>query len=208
MSLTIFLSILALHLVAAISPGPSFVVSVRTAASEGFRPAAGLAAAFGLGAIIWALAALFGLALIFELLPTAYLGFKIAGGLFLTWVGIKTILHAKDPLPTASLTVTDIAAPRTIASAVRLGLLTQLANPKPAIFFGAVFAGLIPPETSVFTLAALLFLVFINETMWYLFVAAVFSRKKARDLYARAKLWTDRVLGGMIALFGLKIAAG
>lgn len=204
MSLTIFISILALHLVAAISPGPSFVVSVRTAASEGFRPAAGLAAAFGLGAVIWALAALFGLALIFELLPKAYLGFKIAGGLFLTWVGIRTFLHAEDPLPT----ITDISAPRSVISAIRLGLLTQLANPKPAIFFGAVFAGLIPPETSVFMLAALLFLVFFNETMWYLFVATVFSRKKARNIYARAKLWTDRALGGMIALFGLKIAAG
>lgn len=204
MSLTIFLSILALHLVAAISPGPSFVVSLRTAASQGFRPAAGLAVAFGLGAVIWALAALFGLALIFEVLPKAYLGFKIAGGLFLIWVGIKTFLHAKTPMPE----VATLDAPQSLISAVRLGLLTQLANPKPAIFFGAVFAGLIPPETSVFTLAALLFLVFFNETMWYLFVAAVFSRQRARDMYARAKLWTDRALGGMIALFGLKIAAG
>lgn len=203
MSFTIFLSIAALHLVAAMSPGPSFVVCVRTAASEGFRPAAGLSIAFGLGALIWALAALFGLALIFEVMPKAYIGFKIAGGLFLIWIGVKTFLHAKDPLPD----VTDMTTPRSMISAVRLGLFTQLANPKPAIFFGAVFAGLIPPETSVFMLASLLFLVFFNETMWYLFVAAVFSRKKARDIYARAKLWTDRALGGMIALFGLKIAA-
>jgi threonine/homoserine/homoserine lactone efflux protein len=204
MSATVFLSILALHFVAAMSPGPSFVVSVRTAASEGFRPAAGLAVAFGLGALIWAMAALFGLAIVFEVMPKAYLGFKIAGGLFLIWIGYKTIRHAPDPMPQASA----LDTPRSMISALRLGLLTQLANPKPAIFFGAVFAGLIPPDTPMTLRALLLFFVFFNESMWYLFVAAVFSRKKARDMYTRAKLWTDRALGGMIALFGLKIAAG
>ncbi|WP_417271231.1 LysE family translocator [Celeribacter sp.] len=202
MTLTIFLSILALHFVAAMSPGPSFVVSVRTAASEGFRPASGLAVAFGLGAVIWAMAAMFGLALVFEIVPRAYLAFKVAGGLFLAWIGYKTICHARDPLPDATL----MATPRSLGNAMRLGLFTQLANPKPAIFFGAVFAGLIPQGTSVSVLAALLFFVFFNETMWYLFVAVVFSRKRARDTYARAKLWTDRLLGGMIAAFGLKIA--
>lgn len=204
MSATVFLSILALHFVAAMSPGPSFVVSVRTAASEGFRPAAGLAVAFGLGALIWAMAALFGLAIVFEVMPKAYLGFKIAGGLFLIWIGYKTIRHAPDPMPQASA----LDTPRSMISALRLGLMTQLANPKPAIFFGAVFAGLIPPDTPMTLRALLLFFVFFNESMWYLFVAAVFSRKKARDMYTRAKLWTDRALGGMIALFGLKIAAG
>ncbi|SEK86319.1 LysE family translocator [Pacificibacter marinus] len=204
MSATVFLSILALHFVAAMSPGPSFVVSVRTAASEGFRPAAGLAVAFGLGALIWAMAALFGLAIVFEVMPKAYLGFKIAGGLFLIWIGYKTIRHAPDPMPQASA----LDTPRSMISALRLGLMTQLANPKPAIFFGAVFAGLIPPDTPMTLRALLLFFVFFNESMWYLFVAAVFSRKKARDMYTRAKLWTDRALGGMIVLFGLKIAAG
>ncbi len=65
MTLTVFLSILSIHLIAAMSPGPSFVVSVRTAASEGFRPAFGLAVAFGLGAVIWALAAMSGLSVLF-----------------------------------------------------------------------------------------------------------------------------------------------
>lgn len=204
MTASIFLSILALHFVAAMSPGPSFVVSIRTAASEGFRPAAGLAVAFGLGALIWAMAALFGLAIVFEVFPKAYLGFKIAGGLFLVWIGYKTIRHAPDPMPNT----TALDTPRSMISAVRLGLMTQLANPKPAIFFGAVFAGLVPPDTPMTLRALLLFFVFFNESMWYLFVAAVFSRKKARDTYVRAKLWTDRALGGMIALFGLKIAAG
>lgn len=203
MSLAVFLSVLGLHFVAAMSPGPSFVVSVRTAASEGFRPAVGLAVAFGLGAVIWAVAAMSGLALLFEIAPRAYLAFKLAGAAFLIWIGYKTITHARDPLPE----VTEIDTPRSMASALRLGLFTQLANPKPAVFFGAVFAGLVPQGTPLPVLALLLFFVFFNETLWYVFVAAVFSRQKARAAYGRAKTWTDRALGGLIAAFGIKIAA-
>ena len=64
-----FLSIALIHLMAAISPGPAFVMTVRTAASDGFRAGARLAVGLGLGGAIWALAALFGLALLFELAP-------------------------------------------------------------------------------------------------------------------------------------------
>ncbi|PTQ68893.1 LysE family translocator [Celeribacter persicus] len=202
MTLTVFLSILSIHLIAAMSPGPSFVVSVRTAASEGFRPAFGLAVAFGLGAVIWALAALSGLSILFDIFPRAYLAFKLAGGLFLIWIGYKTFRHAADPLPEASA----MTSPRSLANAFRLGLMTQLSNPKPAVFFGAVFAGLVPPETSVVVKAVLLFFVFFDETLWYVIVARLFSRQKARQAYGRAKLWTDRVLGGLIAVFGLRIA--
>lgn len=203
MTLAIFLSILSLHFIAAMSPGPSFVVSVRTASSEGFRPAFGLAVGFGLGAATWALAAISGLSVLFELFPGAYLAFKLAGGLFLLWIGYKTIRHARDPLPDTSLTT---AQPRSLSNALRLGLLTQFSNPKPAIFFGAVFAGLVPPDSSILIKLLLVFFVFLDETLWYVIVARLFSRQKARQAYGRAKFWTDRALGGMIALFGARIA--
>ncbi len=74
------------------------------------------------------------------------------------------------------------------------------------MFFGAVFAGLIPPETPLSVKVLLLFFVFFDETLWYLIVARVFSRQKARQAYGRAKLWTDRAFGGLIAAFGVRIA--
>ncbi|MCA0043567.1 LysE family translocator [Celeribacter litoreus] len=205
MTLTIFLSILGIHLLAAMSPGPSFVVSVRLSAAEGFRPAFGLAMGFGLGAALWAMAAISGLSLLFELFPSAYLALKIIGGLFLIWIGVKTIRYACAPLPNPDTSGTQ---PRSLANALRLGLLTQMSNPKPAVFFSAVFAGLVPPETAPIVKALLVFFVFLDETLWYVIVARLFSRQKARQAYGRAKLWTDRVLGGAIALFGTRIALG
>ena len=202
MTAAAFLSVLLIHLAAAISPGPSFVVSVRTAASEGFKVAAALAVGFGLGAMIWAIAALAGLALLFEVAPVLLTILKIGGGLFLCFIALMMWRHAAEPLAD----IEADAPPRSMLSAVRLGLMTQLANPKPAIFFGAVFIGLVPAGTPLPTLIALLAFIFINETLWYVFVARAFSIAQARAAYMRLKTAIDRLFGGLIAVFGLKIA--
>ncbi len=202
MTAAAFLSVVLIHLAAAMSPGPSFVVSVRTAASEGFKVAAALAMGFGLGAAIWAVAALAGLALLFEIAPVLLTVLKVGGGLFLCFIALMMWRHAAEPLAE----VEADAPPRSIASAIRLGLMTQLANPKPAVFFGAVFIGLVPAGTPLPTLIALLALIFINETLWYIFVARAFSIAQARAAYMRLKAMIDRLFGGLIAFFGLKIA--
>jgi threonine/homoserine/homoserine lactone efflux protein len=202
MTAAAFFAIVLIHLAAAISPGPSFVVAVRTAAAEGFRTAAAFALGLGLGAVTWALAALLGLALLFGVAPGLFLAFKVAGGLFLLWIAYQTWRHAEEPLPAAA----PGALPRSMSSAVVFGLLTQLGNPKPAVFFGAVFVGLVPPDTPWPWLALLLAAIGINETLWYVLVARVFSFSRARALYADAKRWVDRAFGGLIAVLGLKVA--
>lgn len=204
MTFAAFASIALIHLMAAISPGPSFVMSVRTAANEGFGAAVALAFGFGLGAVLWAVAALAGLALLFELMPQLFTVMKIVGGLFLLWIAYQIWKHAPAPLPDR---VAD-TVPQSWGSAFRLGFLTFATNPKPAVFFGAVFVGLVPPGTPLPWLAAIVLAVFANETLWYIFVARVFSLPRARAAYARAKTWVDRALAGLIAAFGAKIALG
>lgn len=204
MTAAAFLTLIVLHLLAAVSPGPSFVVAVRTAAAEGFRVAASLALGFGIGALVWALAALLGLAVLFEMVPTVFTVLKLAGAAFLLWLAWQSLQHARDPLPDAS--AADIAVPRSGVSAVRMGLLTQLANPKPAVFFGAVFVGLVPQGTSLPWLALVLLMILVNETLWYVLVARLFSGGRARAAYGRFKVWIDRTFGGVLAAIGLALA--
>jgi threonine efflux protein len=198
-----FVSILLLHLMGAISPGPAFVMTVRTAAVEGFRPAFFAALGLGTGAVCWALAALLGLNLLFQVAPSALLAFKLAGAAFLLWLGWQTFRHADAPLPHVDI---DGPAPRTDRSAFRLGLFTQLANPKVAVFFGAIFVGMVPHDAPVWAMAAILALILVDEMLWYAFVARVFSLAHVRAAYGRAKRWVDRAFGVLIAVFGIRIA--
>ena len=108
--------------------------------------------------------------------------------------------HADDPLDTEG------RAARGRLSALRLGVTTQLANPKPAIFFGAVFVGLVPPGASASVIAALLTVVFLNEAAWNMLVARLFSFDRIRRGYIQLKSVLDRLFGGMFALLGIRIA--
>ena len=202
MTLAAFASIVLIHLLAAISPGPSFVVSVRMAAREGFGVACGLAFGFALGAALWAIAAMAGLAVLFDVIPALFTGLKLVGGAFLIFIAIMMWRHASEPLDTDI----DTGHTRTTWGAIKFGFITFASNPKPAIFFGAVFVGLVPTDTPLAWRIAIIAAVFANEFLWYVCVARIFSLAKARASYIRLKTTIDRAFGTLIALFGLKIA--
>jgi threonine/homoserine/homoserine lactone efflux protein len=202
MTVAAFFSVLLIHLLAAMSPGPSFVVCVRAAAVDGFRVAVALALGYALGAFVWALAAMAGLALLFKAVPELFLALKIVGGVFLLWIAFQMWRHSAEPLDIPS----SGSTPRSGLSAVRFGFLTFATNPKTAVFFGAIFVGLVPADTPLAVRAALLVAIFVNEFLWYVVVGRVFSLPTARAAYIRLKTPVDRVFGTLVAFFGAKIA--
>ena len=202
MTVTAFLGFAFLTLLGAISPGPAVLMSARTGLTEGFRTGAMLAAGIGAGAVFWAAAAMFGLNLIFEALPGLLVTIKIAGGAYLMWIGWQLWKAAPQPLATDDTR----PVPRTALSALCLGLVTQLTNPKPVILLGAIFLGTIPPGTPLWVNLALLAVLFVNETAWNIIVARIFSLDRTRTTYMNLKTLIDRVFGGLLALLGVKVA--
>lgn len=144
-----------------------------------------------------------GIALAFELVPALFVALKFVGVCFLLMIALSMWLHAPEPL---NETHEESAVSRTPLGAIRLGYLTFLSNPKSAVFFGAVFIGLVPPETPAVLKAALVATIFVNETLWYVVVAKLFSTQRARAIYRSFKLWIDRSFGVILAALGAKIA--
>ena len=202
MTLAAFLAVAGLLTMGAVSPGPAVLMSARTGVTEGVRTGFFLSLEIGAGAVFWATLALSGLALVFQIAPTLLWAFKILGGLYLVWMAIGMWRHAADPLPV----VTDVP-PRSALSAFRLGLFTQLANPKPAVLLSAIFVGTVPPGTGAWVLVALLAYLFLVETGWNTIVARIFSLDRTRAGYISLKTVIDRSFGGLLALLGIKIAA-
>jgi threonine/homoserine/homoserine lactone efflux protein len=203
MTLTAFLAVALLHLMAAISPGPAVLMAARTGVTEGMRTGAFLAIGIGAGAVVWASAALFGLALVFQAAPALLWTLKIAGGLYLIHMAWRMWVAADRPLDLSQ----DARPPRSAFSAFRLGLMTQLSNPKPAVLFSAIFIGTVPQGTPFWVIAALLVVVFLNEAIWNTVVARIFSFEQTKTAYISLKTIIDRCFGGLLALLGLKIAA-
>ncbi len=203
MTTSAFIAVVLLHLMAAISPGPAVLMAARTGVTQGFAAGAALAVGIGVGGVIWAMAALFGLAMLFEYAPMLLTGFKLIGGMFLIYMAYKLWKSADQPLVQTGADT----PPRSLRSAFLLGLVTQVSNPKPAILFAAIFVGTVPATAGWGTYVALLAAVFFNETMWNTLVSRIFSLEKTRASYLNLKGWIDRAFGGLLALLGVKIAA-
>ncbi|WP_178130408.1 LysE family transporter [Reyranella sp. CPCC 100927] len=192
------------HLLAVASPGPTFLVVARTAAT-GSRAAALVAAvAVGIGALVWATAALFGLQALLVRFEWLYLTLRIAGGLYLVYLGVQLVRHAGKGDAMAVVAATP--GTTSLARVFREALMVQLSNPKVAVFFGSVFLTLLPAAAPAWMVAAVLAIVFVNECGWFTLVALLFSGNAVRAVYRRARVWIERLTGGVLAALGLRLA--
>ena len=203
-STLILVGFVAVHLLAVMSPGPSFLVVARASVARSRRSAIWSALGMGAGSVVWALAALFGLDVLFQIAPWLYTAMKVAGALFLIYLAVMLWRRADRPVPV--LRPADATGASALA-AFRLGLLTQLANPKVVVFFGSIFLAVLPAERPGWMSLALLVLVFFDEFLWYAVVAIAFSVERLRSGYQRLKRIIDRVTGGFLGLLGLRMLA-
>ncbi len=198
----ILLGFALVQLLAVASPGPSFMLVAQSAIGSGRR--AGLLAALGtmVGALIWAAAALFGLQALFARFEWLYLVLRIGGALYLLYLAFMLWRHARDPIP-------DVAPADTAGGGWRnfgRALMLALSNPKIMVFFGSIFLSLLPADMPGWMVGLVLAIVAFNEFTWYALVTVLFSGGPARAFYRRAKVWLDRVMGGAMALLGLRLA--
>lgn len=201
-SFAALLAILGALLVGAISPGPSFVFVVRTSVARSRLDGLSAALGMGVGAMTFGALALLGLRTLMSEAAGLYWALKIAGGVYLVYLGIRIWRGAAAPMQAVGQGVTAGSAP---LRSFTLGLLTQFSNPKIVAVFGAVFAALLPPDPPLWLALALPPLIFVQETGWYAIVALAFSSAKPRALYLRARTIIDRAAGAVIGLLGIRL---
>ena len=191
------------HLIAAASPGPAFIVALQESVARDRR--AGVVAAVGiaLGSFLWALLVVLGVGLLLQQAGWLYGTLRLLGGLYLIYLGICLWRGAARPL---ALPGPGAAVPASALRSLRLGLLTQLVNPKAAVFFGSIFLTFLAPDLPLWVTGVVLANIFAVEFLWYLAVALLFSTGRVRRAYTGAKLWIDRLAGGCLAALGAKLA--
>ena len=201
-SIVAITGILFACLMGSISPGPSFLLVARISISESRRNGIAAAAGMGIGGMLLSILALLGLKAIFASFPIFYSGIKMLGGIYLVYIGIQIWRGAKETIYVQS----DNAAKKNTAwRAFFTALFTQLSNPKAVVFYGSIFAALLPQTVSKMLTIILPVCVLLIETGWYCIVALVLSATGPRSVYLRTKVWIDRVAGGVMGMLGVKL---
>lgn len=201
--LLVLFGILGAVAVGIVSPGPSFVLVSRIAVTGSRLDGLAAALGMGLGGALFGTLALAGLTALLQQVEWLYLVLKVAGGLYLVWIGLRIWLRAAQPLATPQEAA--VARAGSAGKAFRIALITQVSNPKAAIVYGSVFAAFLPPAPLGWLLVALPPLLFLMEAGWYAIVALAFSSRGPRAAYLGWKTWIDRVAGGVMALLGLRL---
>jgi threonine/homoserine/homoserine lactone efflux protein len=161
------------------TPGVDFLLTVSRTLQRG--PRAGAAAALGInaGCVVHALAAAFGLAALLALVPAAFTVVQWAGAAYLLWLGAGMLRRAVRPAAAALA-----AAPAPAGSRwddFRAGLLTNVLNPKVALFFLAFLPQFVP-ATSPHRTASFLLLGawFVAQSLLFLLLLVAVAARLAR----------------------------
>jgi threonine efflux protein len=195
--LSTFATIWFLHVAALLTPGANVLLVSHLAASGARRGAVYAALGITVGAAIWSSAAVLGVSALFAAFPAARLLLQVAGAVYLLYVATRLWRSRSAPLANAD--------GQTIARAFRAGLLTNLSNPKSALFFGSVFSAALPAHPGVTVLWAAVALVVLNALAWHLLLAFVFSREAVQVGYAAQRGFFARVAGAVVGALGLSL---
>lgn len=193
------LSILVAWLFAIASPGPDLVQLLRV----GPVRRNGVACALGImsGNTLWILGSMLGLSALVDAVPGVLTVLFLIGGAFLAWMGqgaLRGGLAARTQdaaLPEAESSL--LSTRMTTTRAWRLGVATNLANPKALVFFGAVFAGFVPPDTPWAMRAVVLVMMVVTGVAWFVFVAVAVSVPVLSRRLQAAGAWIDIVAGAV-----------
>ncbi len=192
------LTIALLHWVVLLVPGANFFLVGQLAAS-GQRSTA-CAAALGITTVTltWATLAILGIGIIFSAHPALRQAIQLAGGVYLGYLAVKLWRSQVAHENSQPLEIGNWAA-------FRLGFVTNVLNPKTALFFGSVFASALPANPSIFLVATAVALVYLNAVVWHLFLALAFSHPRIQLTYGHHRNNLNKISGMLIGAFGTKL---
>lgn len=198
------LLITCIHILAAASPGPDFILVSQQTLTNGKK--AGLMCSIGiaLGLSIHIVYSAFGLAAVIVNSANALWVIKILGGGYLLYLGVKGLSskpnsHQEDH----NVKVIKYSAKKSIG----MGFLCNALNPKAPIYFLSLFTVVLSPDMPVYQIAIYGIWMMVIQLAWFSTVVGVLSRPTVNQHFKKFGHWIDRILGGAMIALGIKVIA-
>jgi RhtB (resistance to homoserine/threonine) family protein len=204
MLFTSFVMIALITLVGAATPGPDFLIvstnSLKHSRQAGFYTAVGVALGIGVH-LAYCLA---GIGLLIAESPALFSLIEYSGAAYLMYIGLSGLLSKP--------TLEDVSLPEKTKTnldpllALKNGFLTNILNPKATLFFLSIFAQVVEPALPFRILLLFSFEIVLITLGWFCLLAILLSNKNFRTHLNKVQTHIERTMGGLLLLFGLKIA--
>ncbi len=199
-----FLMLTLIHLLAVSAPGPDFAVVIRQSISFGRKTAILTSLGIGAGISIHVLYTLLGIGFIIAKSPTVFMLAKIAGALYLTYLGFK-LLRSKANTQLNNEIKLDHDKQHN-KKAFWLGFITNVLNPKATLFFLAIFTTVVDIHTPLAVQSIYGAWIVLTTAVWFTLVACFFSHQKVRNKFIEHGYWFERVMGLVLLGFAVRLA--
>jgi RhtB (resistance to homoserine/threonine) family protein len=198
-----FLLVASVHFVAVASPGPDFAIILRYAVRHGVKVALAASLGIGLGILVHVAYSLLGIGLLLKTTPWLFQLFSLLAAGYLGYIGLMALRSA----PIDSTEEPDMAATAQISlwQSFRTGLLTNGLNPKATLFFLALFAVIISPETPTsFKILYGLYMA-VATAVWFSLLSFLLTREKVTAFLLNYGYWFDRIMGLVLLALALQL---
>ncbi|MEP6650398.1 MAG: LysE family translocator [Lapillicoccus sp.] len=191
-----------LSLVVIVTPGPATALTIRNALSRrqsGVLTAVGV----GMGQLAWAVLTAAGVASVLAAHQGALTVLRLVGGAYLVWLGQHALRSSfRSPSTTPPPRKSNGAG-----CAFAQGLLSNLANPKMAVYFLSVIPQFAGSDPSLASLAGLGLLFAVMTVLWLSGYALAVHRARKVLQRSAVRRWLDRITGVVLVGRGLRVAS-
>jgi threonine/homoserine/homoserine lactone efflux protein len=203
-----FAAFLAISAVVIVTPGQDTALTIRNTLLGGRAAGVATAAGVAIGQACWTLAASLGLTALIVASEPVFAAIRLLGAAYLIYLGATTLLAAlRGARGHGDSNVRNRNGFLSGASALRQGAISNLGNPKMAIFFSSLLPQFVRPDAPAFLAMLGLGLVFVTMTLlWLSAYAAVLARAGAVLTRPRVRRAFDATMGALLVAFGVRLA--
>ena len=203
-----FLSFLAVSLVVIMTPGPDTALTIRNTLLGKRTGGVATAAGVAVGLCCWAVATSFGVVALLVASEPVFLAIKYLGAACLVFLGVLALREALRRQPAGRPTPASTDAPTLKpVAAFRQGIISNLGNPKIAVFFASLLPQFVPTSQASVAAFLMLGLTFAVITFtWLVLYAVAIARIGTLLQRHQVRRWLEAVMGTLLVGFGLRLA--
>lgn len=196
-------TVVGIYALAVMAPGPNFLVithsSLVYSRPTGVRTALGVVS----GSVLWIVFGFLGVAAVLAHFPTLFSIVKVFGVLYLCFAAIKILWHEFGKMANTNQKAGTV--PLAVSHPYRHGFLTQISNPKAALFILALFSTAVSPTTPPALKLVMALAMIACSLSWYLLVANIFALPNFRAVYIRFQKPANIAFAGLLIFLSIKI---
>ncbi len=203
----IFFTVVLAHFLALLSPGPDFILVVKSAFKGNRKNAIGVALGIAIANAVYIGLCLIGVGVILASSIYLMVLLKIVGGLFLIYLGFNALKVSKDRYKNLDMISSDKYefSKSDFIKEFITGFMSGILNPKNLLFYLSLFTVVLNPEIGIsFKLILAIWMTMI-VFIWDVSIIYLLSKQQVRKKFTKMAFYIDKVTGVILGVIGFNI---